>query len=117
MKIDKLTPDQAILKELGQRLARLRKQQALSQTRLAEEAGVGVATVRRIEGGQDSQMETWIKLCKALGMVSAIDQFMPETLTSPMQQVLSGSKRKKVNAPTDTKEASAEYIKWGDETP
>jgi len=109
MKVEYITPENEILKELGKRLARVRKQQGFSQTRLAEKAGLGVATIRRIELGQDSQMESWLKLMKALQMISAIDALLPETYRSPMTEALSNSKkrRKKKAAPSDSM--------WGDE--
>ena len=101
-------PDKAILKELGQRLARVRKQQGISQTVLAEEAGLGVATLRRIESGQSGQMESWIKIMKALRMAGAVDSFLPENFASPRSQVLSESKSRKTRV--------AEGVaKWGDE--
>ena len=107
MKIDNLTPDTAILKELGQRLARVRKQQGFSQTSLAQEAGLGVATLRRIEAGQDSQLESWLKLMKPLNMTHAIDALLPENFTSPMAQVKAGSKRRAQNSPSGS-------FQWGD---
>lgn len=107
MKIEALSPDKSILKELGVRLARVRKQQGYSQDRLAEEAGLGVATLRRIEDGQDSQLGSWLKLLKALQMTSAIDQLMPENFKSPMAEVKDSQKsRKKHDA----------GIVWGDES-
>jgi len=93
MKIQNLTPETQILAELGRRLARVRKQQRISQTALAEEAGIGVATLRRIEAGQDSQMESWLKIMKALEMLGAVDALLPENFDSPMTQVLSTKKR------------------------
>jgi len=110
MKIEYLTPENEILKELGKRLARVRKQQGFSQTRLAEKAGLGVATVRRIELGQDSQMESWLKLMKSLQMISAIDALLPETYRSPMAEALSNTKsrRRKKTTPSDSI--------WGDES-
>ena len=95
MKIDHLTPNTAILKELGQRLARMRKQQGMSQQKLAEEAGLGVATLRRIEAGQDSQMESWLKIMKSLRMVASINVLLPENFDSPRAEVLSTSKRRR----------------------
>jgi len=108
MKIDYLTPEATILTELGRRLAHIRKQQGFSQTRLAEEAGIGVATLRRIEAGQDSQMETWLKVMKSLRMTASIDAFLPESFKSPMAEVL-GNKR-------STKRISSDQSKktWGD---
>ena len=128
MKIDYITPDQIILKELGQRLARVRKQQGLSQTVLAEEAGLGVATLRRIESGQSGQMESWLKIMKALRMTASVEAFLPEKFDSPRAQVLSGKSRRNK---TGREKQSSEHgvaegpnksginssIKWGDQTP
>ena len=107
MKIDHLSPDKSILKELGARLARVRKQQGYSQNRLAEQAGLGVATLRRIEDGQDSQLGSWLKLLKALQMTAAIDQLVPEHFKSPMAEVKQQKKSRKKH------EAG---IVWGDES-
>tara|TARA_R110000796_G_scaffold88751_7_gene191550 strand:- start:357 stop:734 length:378 start_codon:yes stop_codon:yes gene_type:complete len=108
MKIDHLTPESAMLDELGRRLAQIRKQQGYTQEELAAEAGIGVATLRRIEGGQDSQLETWLKLLRALGLAYAIDAFLPENHASPMAEVRAASRRKR------RKPASG--IVWGDES-
>jgi len=81
-----LTPNGEILSELGRRLKKLRKQRGLNQDQLAEAAGLGVATLRRIEDGQDSQLGSWIKLMKALDMLHAIDALLPENLNSPMAE-------------------------------
>ncbi len=109
MKINQLTPETAILKELGERLVRIRKVLGFSQSRLAEEAGIGVATLKRVESGQDSQIETWLKILKALDRAASIDALLPEDFKSPMAEVLGASsgKRKKIS--------SASGIVWGDE--
>ena len=107
--INDLTPEDEILKGLAQRLARIRKAQGYSQTRLAEEAGIGVATLRRIEAGQDSQLGTWLKLLKALNMSGAIDALLPETFISPMAEALAGNRRKRRGP------ASSSRIVWGDQ--
>jgi len=94
MKFDTLTPESEILSELGRRLAVFRKQQGFTQTRLAEEAGIGVATLRRVEAGQDSQMETWLKLMKALGNLHAFDALVPEQFASPRARAKEARKSK-----------------------
>ncbi|MGS2722559.1 helix-turn-helix domain-containing protein [Porticoccus sp. GXU_MW_L64] len=93
MDIDNFTPEASALQELGTRLARIRKQRGYSQQRLADEAGIGVATLRRIEDGRDSQLSSWIKLLKALQMTSAIDTLLPEFFQSPMAEVKAQSKK------------------------
>ena len=106
MRIDNLTPSKEILLEIGRRLAKTRKQRKLSQESLAEEAGIGVATLRRIESGRDSQLESWIKILKALGMTNSIDAFMPEQIRSPMDEVKAKSRRSRLSDNNPV---------WGDE--
>ena len=110
MKINQLTPETAILKELGRRLARIRKAQGFSQSSLAEEAGIGLATLQRIEGGQDGQIETWLKILKALDRAASIDALLPEDFKSPMAEVLGTSSGKRRKPPATS------GIVWGDET-
>lgn len=110
MNIDQLHPNQQILAELGHRLARMRKQRGFSQVRLAEQAGIGIATLKRIEAGHDSQMESWLKLLKALDLVSALDAFLPESFSSPMQEVLESKKGR------PKRRATTEGVVWGDQT-
>ena len=106
MKIDSLSPDREVLNELGARLARVRKQQGYTQSRLAEEAGLGVATLRRIEDGQDSQLGSWLKLLKALHMTASINQLVPENFNSPMSEARRDRGRSK---------KTSTGIKWGDD--
>lgn len=108
MKIDDLTPEPTILDELGRRLAQIRKQHGLTQAELADEAGIGIATLRRIEGGQDSQVESWLKLLKALGLAYAIDALLPENYASPMAEARTSAARKPKGSPSSG-------IVWGDE--
>jgi len=95
MKIENLTPEQEILRELGKRLARMRKQQRHSQQQLADQAGLGVATLRRIEAGQDSQFSSWIKLLKVLNRTGVIESMVPENFDSPMAEALRGKKQQR----------------------
>jgi len=116
MKINEYTPEPDILREWGVRLAKIRKAQGYSQTELAAEAGIGVATLRRIEAGQDSQVATWLKLLKALNMAAAIDALLPESFRSPMAEALSRSpKHRKERRKKQRKQQHAlSPVKWGD---
>ena len=110
MQIDELTPDSAILTELGERLARVRKRQGHTQEALAKQAGIGVATLRRIEDGNDSQLGSWLKLLKALGMQATIEGLLPETFHSPMEEVKLGKQRT-----GRAGKKSPKRFEWGDE--
>ncbi len=107
MKIDELAPQEAVSQELGRRLEQTRKQRSLSQMALARQAGIGVATLRRIEDGQDAQMGSWIKLMRALNQLPAIDALLPEDIRSPMAEVMAEKGRKRPGK--QSKQA------WGDE--
>ena len=117
MKIEEQTPDRAALEELGRRLGVVRKQLGLSQARLAEEAGLGVATLRRIEDGQDAQLGSWIKLLRALGLPAGIDGLLPESFRSPMADVRGTRRRRAPAGRNAPQEAESGDALWGDETP
>ena len=110
MKITELSPDRLILHELGRRVAHLRKRQGFTQTQLSEEAGIGIATLRRIESGSGGQMETWLKILKTLGLVSNIDDAIPPIVPSPMQEAKGTRGRRRPKPRPST-------ISWGDESP
>ncbi len=109
MRIDSLTPERAALAELGRRLMNVRTQRRLSRLQLAQEAGLGSATIARIESGASAQLSSWIRILAALNMGSAVDLMVPETYASPMAEALKGRGRRK---PGTRQERST---KWGDE--
>ncbi|MFK7742767.1 MAG: helix-turn-helix domain-containing protein [Planctomycetota bacterium] len=86
MKIQPLTPTPSILEELGDRLAAIRKQRGMTQEALAQAAGVGVATVRRIEDGKDARLGSWLGILQALGMHAGIEQLVPGNFRSPLAE-------------------------------
>ncbi len=109
MKIDELTPVSTTLLELGRRVARIRKQMGFTQPALAQAAGIGVATLRRLESGSDSQLGTWIRLLSALQMSDAMENLLPADYASPMHEVL-GPRRQAA------RRRQARPAGWGDET-
>ena len=74
-----------ILREIGVRLQGFRLQQNVTQAELAEAAGVGHATVKRAEAGENIGLETIVKILRALGRVEALNSFLPEPLISPIR--------------------------------
>jgi transcriptional regulator with XRE-family HTH domain len=113
MKIEALTPNAAVLKELGRRLQLVRKQQGLTQDELATQAGLGVATLRRIEDGSDGRLGSWVRLLRALGMSAAIDALLPETFRSPMREARERSGRRRGPKGDGGPEGDGGFV-WGD---
>ena len=108
MKIDPLTPDDAVLTELAARLARLRKGRRLSQVELADRAGVGVATLRRMEDGRDARLASWIRVLRALELTSSLEALLPPEVRSPLLEA-----RGRPARPRPARGAGA--FRWGDE--
>ena len=67
------------LRELGQQLTTWRKLRQLTAAEVADRAGIGVATVHRLEAGEGVTMENLLRVARALGvldaLVSALDPY------------------------------------------
>ncbi|NHQ59675.1 helix-turn-helix domain-containing protein [Chlorobium sp. BLA1] len=114
MKIEGLLSDEAILGELGKRLAQRRLELQLTQEMLAEQAGVSKRTVERVEAGATAQMSTMIRILRVLGLLDRMEALVPESGARPMDLLrLKGKARKRASGrrkPTDEKPWT-----WGDE--
>ena len=84
MEITDLLTDEAVLMELGTRIASRRLEMGLTQANVAEQAGVAKRTLERIEAGQTSQLTTLIRVLRVLDAASGLDSLIPESGPSPM---------------------------------
>jgi transcriptional regulator with XRE-family HTH domain len=88
MKITNDLTDDALLTMIGARLARLRLSKNLTQKQLADQAGLGVRTVQRLEqGASATQLSGLLRVCRVLGVLERFDVLVPEERPSPMQQL------------------------------
>jgi transcriptional regulator with XRE-family HTH domain len=114
MKIEGLLTDEAILAELGGRLAQRRLELQLTQEILAEQAGVSKRTVERIEAGDTTQISTMIRILRVLGFQDRLDTLVPEAGPRPMDLLkLKGKVRKRASG--KRKPTNEIPWKWGDE--
>ena len=88
-----------ILRDLGGRLRHYRLQQNRTMASLAADAGVSLRTVRRAEAGDNPTMESVIRILRALGMLHALDAFLPTPLVSPLQLAALKGKQRRRAAP------------------
>lgn len=84
---EELTTDRAVLVELGQRLARHRREHNWTQVQAAAEAGIGQATLQRIERGESVQMTSMVKLLRSLGLLGGLDTAVPESIELPIARL------------------------------
>lgn len=100
MRIEAENSDDAVLGELGRRLARTRLERNVSQEQLATEAGVSKSTVERIESGRSVKLASFVRILRALGQLDVLDRLIPEPLPSPVERVRrQGRQRKRAAAP------------------
>ena len=116
MKITAQAADEAVLNELGGRLARLRLDRNLTQAQLAGEAGISKRTVERLESGSvPTQLSGFIRVCRVLDILERFDLLVPESLPSPIEQLkLRGRKRHRATT-RRMLNTSPKKWQWGDE--
>lgn len=118
MKISRELSDDAILREIGSRLATARLAQDLTQAALADEAGISKRTVERLESGEvAARLSGLVRVCRALNMVDRLEALVPSPMVSPVEQLkLAGRRRKRASGRRSPKTSTKTKWKWGDES-
>jgi DNA-binding XRE family transcriptional regulator len=115
MKIEGLLTDEAILAELGGRLAQRRLELQLTQEMLAEQAGVSKRTVERIEAGATTQSSTLIRVLRVLDLLDRLETLAPGAGPRPMDLIrLKGKARKRASGKRKSTDKGS--WQWGDES-
>jgi transcriptional regulator with XRE-family HTH domain len=119
MRLDELMTDDAVLAELGRRLERHRLQRNRTQAEMAEQAGIGRATLQRLERGDSVQMTSMIKLLRTLGLLSGLDAAVPESIDLPIAQLEREQRKVRRRAHSKRSDpgmgAVEQSWRWGDE--
>lgn len=85
----------AIAAELGERLERLRLEQNMTQKMLADEIGITAKSYRQLVAG-GGKLENMIAALRALNALEQLDNFLPATPPSPLEQLkLRGKQRQR----------------------
>ena len=101
--------------EIGSRLARLRLSHNVTQSMLAENVGIGVRTLRRLEAGEPSTLDTFLRVALALGLGGAILGAIPTGRIRPIERVSrAGSERQRAR-PRPRQDRDAIWT-WGDDS-
>jgi len=83
MNFEFLTPLE-LARELGSRLRSLRLNRRLEQGELALRAGVSERTLRALEQGHGSTVETLLRVLKALDSLSGLEALAPRPTVDPL---------------------------------
>ena len=120
MRIESPLTDEAVLRELGERLAAARLSRDLTQRQLGARAGIARTLVQRIEAGEPVTTPSLIRVLRALDMLDALDRLIPESSPSPVQELrLRGRQRRRASGahgrPDETSDKGRPW-RWGDES-
>ena len=77
--------DKAILRELGARIQRRRLAMNISQSELTRKAGVARKVIQNIESGRGSTLKGFVRILRALGLVTNLELLFPEPGPSPLE--------------------------------
>jgi transcriptional regulator with XRE-family HTH domain len=119
MKIERQLTDEAVLAELGGRLAQARLVRNLTQDALAAQSGVNRKVLQRIEAGEAVNLTSFVRVLRALGLLDALDGLVPEPGPRPIDLLkLHGKARRRATGRRRRRRPEAERDgawQWGDE--
>ncbi len=117
MEITNLLGDEAILVELGGRIAQSRIKTQLTQAQLAEQAGVSKRTLERIESGYSAQMSSMIRVFRVLDLLTGLNRMIPDTGPGPMDLLkLQGKRRQRAYSSRRKQADPHQEWSWDDKT-
>lgn len=105
----------ALRTEMGRRLAKLRLARNVTQRTLAEDAGVGLRTLRRIETGKPSGLDSLLRVAIALGLGEGLLSAVPPREVRPIERVDSGGRERQRARPRKGAPPDGPWS-WADES-
>ena len=102
------------LREMGKRLARIRLSRNQTQASLASESGASLRSIKRLEAGENTSLDTLLRVLAALGLNDRLSNFFPDPDVRPVERIKhEGHERQR--ARRQTKVARATDWAWGED--
>ena len=119
MKLTKQNTTEAVLAEIIHRLVQRRIELGLTQQDVADQTGIALRTLKRIEAGSDCQFTTLIRLLQVYDLTDQLNMLVPEVSISPIkfieqQQKLLKGTRKRVSKTGKSTKPTKQW-QWGDD--
>lgn len=99
--------------EVGNRLAKIRLARNITQKTLAEEAGIGLRTLRRLETAQSSSLDSFLRIVIALGLTDDLLGAFPSHEIRPIERMDSHRQKRKRARPSKS-DAHDTPWSWGE---
>jgi transcriptional regulator with XRE-family HTH domain len=91
---------------LGEQIQRLRLSRNQNQHTVAEKAGVSEKSLRNLEAGRGSTVETLLRTLKALDSLEGINMLAPEATVNPLELLRHAKRRQRVRQPRAPQQAT-----------
>jgi transcriptional regulator with XRE-family HTH domain len=98
---------------LCKRVESIRLSRNMTQQQLAEEAGVSVRTVGRLEKGQGVSLDTFVRVLTALRIQQSLESLLPDPTVRPIERVGAGTGERKRARPARVSDEPPAWS-WGD---
>ena len=99
--------------EVGNRLAKIRLARNITQKTLAEEAGIGLRTLRRLEAGQSSSLDSFLRIVIVLGLTDELLGAFPSHEIRPIERMDLRRQERKRARPTKSVTDNTPWS-WGE---
>lgn len=104
----------ANLREIGERVAKIRLSQNITQSVLAKEAGASTRSVKRLEAGENVSLDTLIRVLSVLSLSDRIVNALPDPSIRPVERVSKQGKERQ-RARSVKRATNASDWRWGSE--
>lgn len=109
--------DEALLQEVGRRIAFLRRSSQIKQEELAEKAGISRYALSRLENGAGGiRLESFLSVLRSLNVLNRLSVVLPEPTLTPIQLVELGKKSEEALPKRIRTRRSSSNRVWGDGT-
>ena len=113
LRITGFESEQAILKELGDRIKNQRIASNITQTELAKKCGISTSTQIRIENGEDTKFSNILRILSALDLLENLNLLIPEE--QPDYKLLYENKKQRERASKARSKEKAVWS-WGEDS-
>ena len=114
MRISSLLTDEAVLAEIGGRMAARRIDLELTQAAVAEQAGIAKRTLERMEAGHSSQLSSLIRVLRVLDDLSGLENLVVPVGPRPMNLLQRKGKVRQRASSRRAKNTSGKPWRWDD---
>ncbi len=103
--------DKAITEEIGSRIKALRLRRNLTQLEVSRASALSLNSIKSLEMGK-AKLSTIVAVLRELGMLEALDTFVPKASISPLQLSKQQGKERQRASGNRRNNTVEEEVKW-----